>query len=476
MPRRAASGIRTSGTVPEDVLSWANRKLELATVPCLDPDAAAAANAAALEDLVTKKWPAEVRFPHVFVGSTLHRDSWIHRTDTFSLLIHDEGGLDLAVAAAGLVGHHTRQSASYVTYLFIFEQFVANGRPDLALLLAQHLFLRDGGRHEAVTGSDCHEFREFIWKEAQFDVRPPSRGFKLVGGGHGAQEFQSVGQLVFLCHELGHLIAGEGGAQTITASLGMSDVDEEVAADVVGLALTASALTRSWGFNDVGAMTSIFSKALVLLRIHHAFTAIRRQVRALFGATTDSGGDRPESGSATRPDIVRELLSDPKRIGRIFKWAGSRAGVVAATLAHHNEYADIVVSSMERSARAFLFLVRQKLELVMRDRPNEWLEQRRELATLTSHQLIVAGREPLGNDIFRVLGAYSNQAPKMLPPRWRVGWERPQKITWHQPLPLFQSHGILFRQFPSGVLMDVSQWKIEPLSGRELRFSRPVPT
>lgn len=438
-----------------------DRSLAASTVPQLDQEAVGAV-AGALDDVAAKGWPRRIPFPHVYVTSTLHRDSFHIVGDGFSLVVHDDGVVDSAVAAAEIINHYSRQSASYVVYSYIFDQLVANRRPDLATSMAAFLFPIDGQKHPLFAGPDTRALQDFMLKDSQLYLRPPSRAFRTIGV-NSVDQFHTVAQRVFIFHELGHHIAAAAANEPVLLGrFNVNDVSEgdpEVTADTVAAALTLSALGRMWGFSAAGSMTWIFAQVFVLLKILHAFASIRDRLQALVEERQND--DVGASGLATRSAALEKLANDSETLIKLFRWAGSRARAVPETLAHFREYADIVAASMEHSADTILDVIRRNMTQFARAHRDARLTFERDLAACSQYDLVVLGRKALGSDVSRTVSVHSNQAPKVLgPPPRPLSLDN---VLWRQPSPLRKSHGMRAERRPSGVLLDVSDWCIEPV-------------
>lgn len=417
-------------------------------------DAAAASVESTICEIRAGLWPRDVPFPHLFIASTIDRESWINRKR--SILFHDEGVQDIVVTTAQAINFPTRHSASFPTFLFIMEQLVVRGRLALAALLGCQAFPVNATSHPIFSAPEVAPWRQFIADESEFDVHLPAKGFVGVGSKSMGDEFPSVGRLIFLAHELGHYLAGFPESKSILASLKTSPNvlrNDEASADLIGAVLTIAALSRPFGSRRPGGMTWLVATTNLLLQIHHAFVEVRRVVKKI--------ADNPEAPHyafeslaevGDRAKLVARELGNPDTVQSLFRIGGSRAKVIRETLAHYQKYAAILVDSILRSAAIMIDVALRAWTFKMPPGVS-WPPSDDDLEF---HSVLFLARKALGNDIFRAFGFSSNQAPPLHGP-----WRRPPTNV---PLHLIGWRSVGMKKVPltNGIFLNTSNWRLEP--------------
>ncbi|RSL18450.1 hypothetical protein EDE15_4023 [Edaphobacter aggregans] len=438
----------TTPPISQSFVAFVDRKTYPPVRPNQILEAAVASVESTLSAIRSGIWPRDVPFPHIFVVSTIYRDSWAEPKEL--LVFHDEGAQDIAVSTAEAINFPSRQSASFPTFLFMAEQLVAQDRADIAILLLRRLFPLNGPSHPIFSNPDTTPWRQFIGEECQFELHPPAKGFAgVLLHSNREVQFQSVGRIIILAHELGHYLASLPEAEKILVKLKVpSDVlqDHEASADLIGVVLAVGALSRSVDFRQPGAMTWLVAKANLLLQIHHAFVEVRRMTMKVIGLKPS-----PELGN--RAKLVSRELADPDTVRSVFRLGGSRAKVIEETLAHHQKYVSIVVSSILQSASVMVESIVEARTIV---NPPGASANRRNSDDEPDHQAVLqVVRNALGDDIFRVLSVHSNQAPG--------NWSEPHRLADGQNLDLWgqRSVGMKALQLTNGILLDVSDWRLE---------------
>jgi hypothetical protein len=440
----------------ERFLQSVDRRTRLPILPNQSLKGAAASVESSLSAIRASFWPPDVPFPHVFVASTIERDSWMKREQ--HLLFHDEGVIDIAVSTAEAINSSSRQSASFATFLFIAEQLVFQGRADLAALLGSQLFPPDGPSSQIFSAPDTSAWTQFVTKESHFGLHPPAKGFAGVLA-FGDSQFQSVARHIFLAHELGHYLADFQQSKKILVSLKTpSDVlqEDEASADLIGAVLTVAALSRAADFQRPGAMTWLVAKTNLLLQIHHAFVEVRRIVREV---AEDAGmADHPFNAAPerrNRANFVARELANPDTVRNLFGLGGSRARVIAETLDHYREYAGIVVNSILESAAVMAKTILRAWKIVKP--PSASANWRISDHEPDPQAVLLRGRQALGNDIFRVLSVFSNQA------LGNRHWPHRSADCLSLDLRGQRSVGMKKRLLTKGIFLDVSDWRLEPV-------------
>lgn len=467
--------IRNEGTrpLPELIISMIEGQREQSTIPCGDFIESFHSIEDLLGALCSKGWFSTSSVPHIFVVSSIHRSSQILKNHP--VIIHDEGLVDLVVSAAEIIRHASnRPSASFVTYIFFTESLIANGAPEWAMAFARSLFPDSTLSHPMFSNPDPSVFQKFVSEDWA-----TKKLFPTVLDATVRHQFNDVAEAVLFGHELGHYFQEHNQHTEILEKYGIGDealeqlgilLDDqekkEAIADIIGFGLAVRSLYGTWDYKRPGSMSWIAGLSILMLRINSVFGRQGYLLRRFL-----DGVDRDQVLQAVGHSYrAADVLTNPEILRRVFRWTGSKAKVMMPVISHFDRYATIVTSSIERSAATFfgnLYDIHDycAANTAAWDRFTNRFTGGNGIADIERTKgYLNFCRCLLGDDIFRTLSVHSHHFPRAPYSSHISAHPSPynREIKWHLGLPLKRSLGLRYERRIGGILIDVSNWKLEP--------------
>jgi hypothetical protein len=326
-----------------DELARIERTLAPPTMPPLNVGRATHLAVRSLGEILKHRWPQCVPFPYCYIVSTIARDSFIIVND---LIVHDEGASDICVAVAQTIAQHGRQATSFAIYTFLIEQLMIKGRCDFVILLMERLFPSDGQSHPIFSEPDQQKFRLFALKEMRRGY-----GHTQLSDHINRTPANLAARSSLLCHELGHCLAKLDVTDSLLDRLAAPSAirnHEEAVSDLLGAALTLTALGSKPAFLTPEMASWLSSLYLVMARISHVLSDIRSDVARwvrdpLAHQNLGFEIDRP---CLVRTGLIVESLSSKKTLVALHRWAGIPFKPDLNVIKHFEEYSDILTESV----------------------------------------------------------------------------------------------------------------------------------
>ncbi len=371
-----------------------------------------------LRNLYFTRWPRAVEFPFILATSTIRRDSSYITKPMPGLVIHDDGLVDIVVAAAESILSIFKPVTAFTAYCFLTEQLVFRGRPELALFVCDMIY---GKNIHSLFSEDSPLSKQYISEIRDFmkrdhDKQKQMRFFKGVCEAAfppPESGFQEAASAYFLFHELGHYLYGLGVAHDWAMELGISlpaETTEEVCADLTSISCAVFSTRNDIFCTSPGHMTWVLGQVLAVAGIHRAFEEIRRAVRDVAQNWHDSTFRVRFPAADARFDATLGLATNRDFVAPLFRRCGSRAKINVDILIHFMQYSALIRHQLTTVSE---FILTRTRELYSREEfksvSAENLHFFDGYEASNAQDVISACNAAMGDDVILTLSPHSNQ-------------------------------------------------------------------